>query len=236
MLLLVFGGGFDRIVTDLMPGVDFMKFVYPGMLAMTVLTSSAFSGESIVWDREFGFLKEILVTPLGRGGIVLGKVLGSAAIALLQSVIMLVVAPFIGVSLNPLMLLQLIPILVLISITLSGLFVLIASRMRSQQSFLLAVYFVSLPMMALSGTFLPVDNVPLWMMIISKINPMTYGVDACRQLMLSPEIAAARPFGGSSIGVTVFGHTMTTGQDVLVIAVIAAVFLSLAIYFFSKQE
>jgi ABC-2 type transport system permease protein len=236
MLLLVFGGGFDRIVTDLMPGVDFMKFVYPGMLAMTVLTSSAFSGESIVWDREFGFLKEILVTPLGRGGIVLGKVLGSAAIALLQSVIMLVVAPFIGVSLNPLMLLQLIPILVLISITLSGLFVLIASRMRSQQSFLLAVYFVSLPMMALSGTFLPVDNVSLWMMIISKINPMTYGVDACRQLMLSPEIAAARPFGGSSIGVTVFGHTMTTGQDVLVIAVIAAVFLSLAIYFFSKQE
>jgi ABC-2 type transport system permease protein len=88
IFLVIFGAGFNNIVGNLVPGVNFIKFVYPGIIAQTVLQSSIFSGLSIVWDREFGFLKEILVAPLGRSGIVLGKAAGSAAIALMQSIIL----------------------------------------------------------------------------------------------------------------------------------------------------
>src|SRR3972149_6868392 len=104
---------------------------------------------------------------------------------------MLVLAPFLDVSLNPLLVIKLIPMLIILSISLSGLGVLIASRMRSQQGFQIIVQLVIFPMMFLSGVFFPVNNVPVWLAVISKINPLTYGVDAIRQLFLGKEIAAA---------------------------------------------
>ncbi len=241
VFLVIFGAGFSNMIGNLMPGVNFIKFVYPGIIAQTVLQSSIFSGMSIVWDREFGFLKEILVAPLGRSGIVLGKVFGAAATALMQSAIMLILAPFLSISLTPLMVLQLLPVLILISISLSGLGVLIASRMRSQQGFQMVIQIIVFPLMFLSGIFFPVNNVPAWMMVISKINPVTYGVDAVRRILLGKELAALSAVPSqlqakSPIGLSVFGHTMTTAQDVLVVAGIGAILLSLAIWAFNKQE
>jgi ABC-2 type transport system permease protein len=232
----IFGAGFNNIIPtgSLAPGVNFVKFVYPGIIAMTVLQSSVFSGISIVWDREFGFLKEILVAPIGRSGIVLGKVLGAAAIGLMQAIIMLILAPFVGVSLEPLMVLELLPILVIISVSLSGLGVLIASRMKSQQGFQIIVQIIIFPLMFLSGVFFPVNNVPAWMMFISKINPVTYGVDAIRQLFLGSSISGIP--GMNAIGVTVFGHTMSIGNDILIVIGIGVILLSLAILAFNQQE
>src|SRR3990172_2392652 len=135
LFLVIFGAGFNRIIGALTPGVNFIQFMYPGIIAMTVLTNSLMSGLSIVWDREFGFLKEILVAPLARSGIVLGKAVGAATVAVGQGIVMLVLAPFLGVALTPLLVLELIPMLIIISVSLSGLGVLIASRMRSQQGF-----------------------------------------------------------------------------------------------------
>jgi ABC-2 type transport system permease protein len=240
VFLAIFGAGFNNIVGNLVPGIDFIMFVYPGIIAQTVLQSSIFSGVSIVWDREFGFLKEILVAPLGRSGIVFGKVAGSAIIALLQGIIMLFVAPFVGVKLTPLMIVELIPIIIIISISLSGLGVLIASRMRSQQGFQIIIQVIIFPLMFLSGIFFPVNSVPPWMMFISKINPVTYGVDAIRQLILGKELSAFGPLtsqgAASAIGITVFGHTMTIGQDILVVAAIGAILLTFAVVSFSRQE
>lgn len=240
VFLAIFGAGFNNIIGNLAPGVDFIKFVYPGIIAQTVLQSSIFSGVSIVWDREFGFLKEILVAPLGRSGIVLGKIFGAVAIALMQSIVMLILAPFLHVSLTPLIIVQLLLVLIIISISLAGLGALIASRMRSQQGFQLIIQVIIFPMMFLSGIFFPVNNVPTWMMIIAKINPVTYGVDAVRQIMLGKELTALSAASGqlqtSPIGVSVFGHTMTTAQDVLVVAGIGVILLSLAIWSFNKQE
>lgn len=240
VFLAIFGAGFQNLIPNLSPGINFLKFVYPGIIAMTVLQSSIFSGISIVWDREFGFLKEILVAPLGRSGIVLGKVVGASAIALMQGIIMLILAPFLGVSLTPLIVAELIGVIIIVSISLSGLGVLIASRMRSQQGFQVIIQIVIFPLMFLSGVFFPVNNVPAWMSIISKINPVTYGVDSIRQIVLGKEISAVSGLLGQSssspLGVTVFGHTMTTGQDILVVAVIGAIFLTLAIWSFSRQE
>ncbi len=239
LFLVIFGAGFNRIIGAMTPGVDFIQFMYPGIIAMTVLMNSVMSGLSIVWDREFGFLKEILVAPLGRSGIVLGKALGSATVAVVQGIVMLVLAPFLGVSLNLLMVIKLIPMLIIISLSLSGLGVLVASRMRSQQGFQIIVQIIIMPLMFLSGVFFPVNNVPTWMEVISKINPLTYGVDAIRQLFLGKEIAAmsgAMAQAGNAIGVTVLGHTMTILQDMLIVPVFGIVMLSIAAWSFSKQE
>ena len=239
LFMVIFGAGFNRMIGAMTPGVDFIQFMYPGIVAMTVLMNSVMSGLSVVWDREFGFLKEILVAPLGRSGIVLGKALGSATVSVVQGIILLVLAPFLGVSLSPIMVIELIPMLIVISVSLSGLGVLTASRMRSQQGFQIIIQLIIMPLVFLSGVFFPVNNVPTWLEVISKINPLTYGVDAIRQLFLGPEIAAmggAMGQGGYVIGLTVFGHTMTILQDMLVVAIFGIVLMSTAAWSFSKQE
>lgn len=238
LFLVIFGAGFNRIIGSLTPGVDFIQFMYPGIIAMTVLTNSVMSGLSVVWDREFGFLKEILVAPIGRSGIVLGKAAGSAAVAVMQGIIMLVLAPILGVSLTPLLVVELIPMLILISVSLSGLGILIASRMRSQQSFQIIVQIIIFPLIFLSGVFFPVNSVPTWLAVISKINPLTYGVDAIRQLFLGREITAVGgAMGGNfAIGVTIFGHTMTIVEDMLIVVILGVILLSTAAWSFSRQE
>ena len=101
MFLVIFGAGFGQIIGSLAPGVDFIAFMYPGIVAQSVLTCSLFAGVSVVWDREFGFLREILVAPIGRTGIVLGKAIGATVTALLQVADLLVLAPFLGVHAEP---------------------------------------------------------------------------------------------------------------------------------------
>ncbi len=228
LFLVIFGAGFTRTIGTMTPGVDFVQFIFPGIIAMTVLMNSVMSGLSVVWDREFGFLKEILVAPLGRTGIVLGKAVGSATVAVLQGTVMLLLAPLVGVKVTPLLVVQLVPLLVIISVSLSGLGILVASRMRSQQGFQLIVQLIIFPLIFLSGVFFPVNNVPVWLEVFSKANPLTYGVDAIRQLFLA---------GSAEVtGVTVFGHTMTVLQDVAVVACFGTILLLLAAWSFGKQE
>jgi ABC-2 type transport system permease protein len=239
LFLIIFGAGFNRIVGTLTPGVNFIQFMYPGIIAMTVLMNSVMSGLSVVWDREFGFLKEILVAPLGRSGIVLGKAAGSATVAVMQGIIMLALAPLLGVSLSPVLVLKLIPILIVISVSLSGLGVLIASRMRSQQGFHIIVQIIVFPLIFLSGIFFPVNSVPSWLEVISKINPLTYGVDAIRQLFLgggSVAIGEVMGQGNYAIGVTILGHNMSILEDILIVLVFGIALLSAAVWSFSKQE
>jgi ABC-2 type transport system permease protein len=195
---------------------------------MTVLMNSVMSGLSVVWDREFGFLKEILVAPMGRTGIVLGKAVGSATVSVLQGTVMLALAPLVGVTVTPLLVLKLIPLLALVSVSLSSLGTLVASRMRSQQGFQLIVQLIIFPLIFLSGVFFPVNNVPVLLEVFSKLNPLTYAVDAIRQLFL----------GGSAdvVGVTVLGHTMTVMQDVAVVACFGTLLLLLAAWSFGRQE
>ena len=229
IFLVVFGAGFGELVGSMTPGIDYIQFMYPGILAMTVLMSSVMSGISIVWDREFGFLKEILVSPLGRGGIILGKAAGGAAVAILQGVVMLILAPILGVSIDLLMVLELILVITIVSMSLSGMGLLVASRMQSQQGFQVIIQLLIMPLIFLAGVFYPVNNVPIWMEVVSKANPLSYGVDAIRQIFLGSE-------GAATIGVTIFGHTMTVLEDVLVVAAFGAVFLSLAVWSFSRQN
>jgi len=239
LFLVIFGVGFNRIIGVLTPGIDFVKFIYPGIVTMTVLMTSVFSGLSVVWDREFGFLKEVLVAPLSRTGIVLGKAAGSATVATIQGSMLLVLAPLIGITLTPLLVIKVIPLLIMISVSLSGLGILIASRMRSQQGFHMVVQLIVFPLIFLSGIFFPVNDVPVWLQMIVKVNPLTYGVDAIRQIFLGGDFTAvpsAMQSGSSIMGITVFGHTMTVLEDVGVIAILGLVLILAATWSFNRQE
>ena len=227
LFLVIFGAGFGNTIGTLAPGVNFIQFMYPGLVAMTVLTSSLFAGVSVVWDREFGFLREILVAPIGRTGIVLGKAIGATMSGMLQVAIMLILAPILGVTLTLPLLVALIPFVIVLSLGLAGLGLLIATFMTSQQGFQLFIQLLIFPLIFLAGVFFPVNNVPVWLEVISKVNPLTYGVDAIRQVFLGST---------AGLGVTVFGHTMSVIEEFLVVGGLGVVLFALAVVAFNRQE
>jgi ABC-2 type transport system permease protein len=230
LLLVVFGAGFTNVIGGMAPGIDYIQFMYPGIIAITVLTTSLFAGISVVWDREYGFLREILVAPISRTGIVLGKAFGATLQASVQVALMLLLAPLLGVTLNLEILLGLIPMIIILSLGLAGLGIMLASFMRSQQGFQTMMQMIIFPLIFLAGVFFPVNNVPVWMEVISKVNPLTYGVDAIRQVFLGPEASAV------GLGVTIGDHTFTMVQDILVVAIMSTITLTGAIWAFNRQE
>lgn len=230
LFLAIFGAGFGNVVGAMAGGVDLLQFMYPGIIAQSVVLTALVGGVSVVTDREEGFLREILVAPLSRVGIVLGKAAGAAAVAVLQSFMLLAVAPFVGVGIDLDLMLALVPTVVILSLALSGLGILIASFMRSQQGFQMLVQVMVFPLVFLAGVFFPVDSVPWWMQILSKINPVTYGVDAIRQIFLGSGPA------GAGLGVTVLDHTMTLAEEVGLVGALAVVLLAGAAWAFGRQE
>ena len=226
LFLAIFGAGLKDSMGSLAPGVDFLQFMYPGIIAMSVFMTSFMSGMSVVWDREFGFLKEVLVAPLSRSGVALGKTLGGASVAMIQGILLLVLAPIVGVDLTPLLVLKLIPLMLLLAVTVSALGILIASRIQSMQAFQMVMQVVVFPMIFLSGVFFPVENVPVWLEVLTKINPVTYGVDAIRQLFLATD-------GGLSVNL--FGHTMGIAEDLAIVTAFGAIAVIAAMWSFEKQ-
>jgi len=165
-------------------GKDFLPFMFPGIIGMTVLFTSFFSAVSIIWDREFGFLKEILVSPISRTSIVIGKILGGSTIAMAQGSIILIFAPFLKIPITFSSILKLIPIVFLTAACISSLGIVLASKLKTMQSFQVITNFMLMPMFFLSGALFPLVNAPKWMAVISKINPLSYGVDAMRFVLL----------------------------------------------------
>jgi ABC-2 type transport system permease protein len=176
--LLVFGTGMRNVE---LPGVDnYQVFIFPGILGMTLLFTSVWSGVSIIWDREFGFLKEIMVAPVSRTSIVIGKALGSGTSALIQGFILLPLSFLIGIRLAPQSVLLLIPIMVLLAIGLVCVGLLLASLMNSMEGFNFIMSLVIMPMFFTSGALFPISSAPGWLKIFSYFNPLTYGVDLLR--------------------------------------------------------
>lgn len=230
LFLAIFGAGFTNIVGVMTGGVDLIQFMYPGLVGMAIVTSGLAAGISIVTDREEGFLREILVAPLSRAGVILGKALGAAAVGLVQTALLLAIAPLVGVDVTIGAIGRLIPIALLLSLGVSGLGMLVSSFVRSQQGVQMLIQLLVFPLVFLAGVFFPVDSVPLWMEVLSKVNPVTYGVDAIRQIFLGPELS----LGG--LGVTVFGHTMSLGEDAGITGGLAILLLSAAVVRFSRVD
>jgi ABC-2 type transport system permease protein len=186
LYLLVLGQGIASGLTiNQAPGIGYMQFMFPGILGMSVLFTSMFSGISIIWDREFGFLKEVLVAPVPRWAVAVGKVLGGATVAGLQSMILVMAAPLAGISPSPRMVVELLLLCFLISVAMTSLGTAIAARMRSMQGFQMIMNFLVMPLYFLSGAMFPLASAPAWMRTLMVLDPLTYGVDALRNVVLS---------------------------------------------------
>ena len=229
LFLFVFGSGLSARMGFLSPGVDFTQFMFPGIIGMTVLMSSFMAGISVVWDREFGFLKEVLVAPISRASVAVGKTLGAATVALLQGILILLFAPLIGISLSVGTVLALLPLMLLLSISMGSLGILLATRIRSMEAFQAVMQMLMFPMVFLSGVFFPLQGLPAWMNILVKLNPATYGIAPIRQVMLG-----APP--DSPFAINLLGHTMSLWDNIAVLAVFGIAMTILAMWSFGSQE
>lgn len=191
IFLVIFGAGLTQSLSQGSFGIDYVQFMYPGIIAMSVMGVAFFSTVSTVWDREFGFLKEILVAPTSRTAIAIGKTLGATTIASFQALILLGIAPFVGITLTLGMIPQLFGFMILLSFAIAGIGLLLASLMKSTESFGILMQVLIFPMFFVSGAFFPLTAVPTWMEWLAKINPLTYGVDAMRQIVLHSQVPAA---------------------------------------------
>lgn len=235
LFLFVLGSGLAPLVGET-GGFDFRQFVFPGVIAMSVLTTAIFSAVSIVWDREFGFLREMLVAPVSRASLVFGKALGGATVATLQGTIMLVLAPAIGISLSVGLVVGVIGAAALMAFTMTAMGIAIATRIEKMESFQIVMQFLLLPMLFLSGALFPLTGLPGWLTVLTRLNPVTYAVDPLRRAVFAAQDltpAAIEQFG---VGVTLFGQTLPIVMDVLIVAALAAVFLALGILGFRRKN
>lgn len=180
--LIVFGGGLGSSIV--ISGMNYQTFIYPGIVSMSVLFTSVFFGVYIVWDKKIDFLKEVLVAPLRRSTIFMGKVIGGMTGSLIQGTIMLLLGPLFGVGYTPVVLIKAYVVVFVMAAGLVSLGLVIGSQMESPEGFGLIVSFVVYPMFFLSGALFPIDNLPPWLGYFVLLDPLTYGVDALRGAML----------------------------------------------------
>lgn len=214
LYLFVLGTGLGAAIGR---GSDYIKFIYPGIIGMTLLFTSIFSAISIVWDREFGFLKEILVAPISRSTVALGKAFGGSTIAMIQGIMLLIFAPFVGVDLNFLMVLKLFVAMFLIAFSLTSMGIVVAARLKTMEGFQMIMNFLMMPLFLLSGAMFPLKGLPEWMNLLVKMDPLTYGIDILRYIV---------------IGV----HSYSLPYSLAMVLSFGAVMISLAIYAFNRQD
>jgi ABC-2 type transport system permease protein len=171
--------------------LSYISFIYPGIIGMSVLFTSVFSAVSIIWDREFGFLKEVLVAPVPRWAVALGKVTGIVTVVLVQVSLLLMLAPVTGIQLTLLAALGILFTASLMAVLLGSLGIALASRMESMEGFQMIMNFLVMPLFFLSGAMFPLKNMPAWMSLLMRLDPLTYGVDAMRSLVYGSSPAAA---------------------------------------------
>lgn len=178
MWLLIMGTGLKASFH--VPGVSYPHFIFPGIIAMNLIFAAMISTISIIWDREFGFLREILVAPIPRSSIVIGKALSGSTVAFIEGLFVMAFAPLIKINISAAQLSLLLPFMFLIAFVCTSLGIVIAARMTSFEGFGVISNFIIMPMFFLSGAVFPLDNLPPWVNCIVLINPLTYGVDLLR--------------------------------------------------------
>ena len=236
LFLFVLGTGLAPIAPGGGTRFDFRTFMFPGVIAMTVLFTAIFSAMSIVWDREFGFLREMLVAPVSRSSLVIGKCLGGATVATFQGVIMLALAGFVHVPYSPGLLLVLVAEMALVALTLTALGTLIASRMEQVEGFMAVMQFMVLPMFFLSGAVFPLSRLPHWLSWLTKVDPLSYAVDPMRRAIFDHVSAPAGVAHTLNPGMTWGGWRLPTSLELGMIAFLGAVLLGVAVFQFSRPE
>ena len=234
--LFVLGTGLSRVVEAGTEGLDFRTFLFPGVLATSVMFTAVFSGVSVVWDREFGFLREMLVAPISRTSIMAGKCLGGAIVATSQALVLVALGGLAGVPYSPVMLLELVAILFLASLAITAFGLLLGAKVSNIQSVMPVIQTVITPMMFLSGALYPTAGLPAWLAVATKLNPLTYAVQPMRHVVfghldLSP--AAVRALDPP---LTWLGWPVPTGLQLVVLAALGVTVFAVAVARFSRTD
>jgi ABC-2 type transport system permease protein len=203
--------------------VSYLTFMYPGIIGMSVLFTAIFSGVGIIWDREFGFLKEVLVAPVPRWAVAVGKSLGIASVVAIQAAVMLALAPIAHVPLSAPLAVRVLGVAALLGFALGSLGIAIAARMQSMEGFQLVMNVVTQPMFFLSGALYPLRGLPAWLAALAHLDPLTYGIDALRNVIYA---------GGAAAALLV---QFRLGLDLAVMAALAAVLAVLGAWAFETQ-
>ena len=218
IFLVMFGYGFGGTLGN--GGGNYLDYLAPGIIGMSIIFTAIFSGLEVIWDKQFGFLKETLVAPMPRTDVMIGRTIGTATAATIQGIVVLVISFFFGfqpVSWGAL--LPAIIIMFLIALTFSAMGTVIGSLLDDMQAFPIIINFLIQPMFFLSGALFTLQGLPDWLSFISRIDPLTYGVDALRVLLAD------------------IGHTdLGLGIDIMVLAGFSLLFVLLGGYFFNKIE
>jgi ABC-2 type transport system permease protein len=233
-LLFLFALGFgvgqlakSGSIGGLPPNVPFIVFLYPGILCMTVLFTALFSAISIVWDREFGFLREVLIAPVSRVSVALGKVAGGSTVAVIQGAIIMLLGPLLGVHYDLGRVVLMLLTLLLLAAVVTSLGILIAARQKTMEGFQVIMQFILMPMLFLSGAFFPVtggSGTPAVILrTVAQINPVTYGVELLREIALAGELPSSMLLHPA-------------GVDALILLAFFVVFLVPGVMLFSKQD
>jgi ABC-2 type transport system permease protein len=237
LFLFVLGTGLSSLASHGLPsGIDFKTFIYPGVLSMSVLFTAIFSAASIVWDREFGFLREMLVAPVSRSAIVIGKCLGGATVATFQGIVILALAGFAHVPYDPVLFLILIGELLLLSFTLTAFGVMMAARIKQIQAFMALTQMLVMPLFFLSGALYPLNGLPAWLTVLTRLDPLTYIVDPMRQAVFSHLNLPPETMAVLSPGVTWGSWHVPVGVSLGIVAAMGATLLGIAIMEFQKTE
>lgn len=217
LFLVALGFGFGPIYQKA-GGGDYIQFLAPGIIGMSVLFTAVFSGIEIIWDRQFGFLKETMVAPVSRLKIMFGRTLGGATVATIQGVVVFLLSLFAGF--RPVSWMGLFPAMVVMFLTallFTALGTAIASMLDDMQGFQLIMNFVIMPVFFLSGALFPLDGLPPVIMLVARFDPLSYGIDGLRWAL---------------IGISHFG----VWQDFTVLTVVTVALLGVGSYLFSKIE
>jgi ABC-2 type transport system permease protein len=237
LFLFVLGTGLSTLAGKGMPpGISFKTFIYPGVLAMSVLFTALFSAASIVWDREFGFLREMLVAPVSRSAIVIGKCLGGATVATLQGIIILALAGAAHVPYDPILFLTVIGELLLLSFTLTAFGVMMAARIKQMQAFMALTQMLVMPLFFLSGALYPLNGLPAWLTVLTRFDPLTYIVSPMRHAVFGSLKVSPRAAAFLSPGVSWGGWEVPVGLSLGIVALMGAALLGIAIAEFQRTE
>jgi ABC-2 type transport system permease protein len=236
LFLFVLGAGLQQLSRAGTHGVDLKTFIYPGILCISVMFTAMFSAASIVWDREFGFLREMLVAPVRRSSIVIGKCLGGATVASFQGVIILALAGLVGVPYDPLLILGVLALQLLLAFSITAFGVMVAARIKQMQSFMGVMQMIVMPMFFISGALFPIAALPGWLAVLNRLDPLTYAVDPMRRLVfnhLDISVAARRALDP---GVTWGGWHVPAVLEAACVLALGLGMLAIAIWEFSATD
>jgi ABC-2 type transport system permease protein len=236
LFLFILGPGLQSLSAGSTDGVQLTTFLFPGILCMALVYSAIFSAASLVWDRELGFMREMMVAPVSRWSIVAGKCLGGTTIAASQGVIVLALAGIVHVPYDPTLLLGILGPVLLIAFTVTAFGVMVATGIKRAQTFTSVVQLLVMPMIFLSGALYPVSGLPTWLRVLNRLNPLTYAVDPMRRLVfdhLDISDAARRRLAP---GVTWWGWRVPSLAEAGIVLTLGLALLAVAILQFSRTE